>query len=58
MYKTLATQPVGSIACMDDCLAIVDRHDALKKGGSSKTIPFDRIQDVGHREAAGATVKM
>ena len=58
LYKTVEIRPMGTMPgnCEDDCCCIYDTHDVLRKPASSKTIPFEKIQDVRVQDASGAQV--
>ena len=42
--------------CWTDICWKYEQHEALERGGTAKTIPFDKIQDVRVKEARGAEV--
>lgn len=58
MYKEVETRPMGVMPgnCCDQCCCIYGTHDVLRRPASSKTIPFEKIQDVRVQQASGADV--
>ena len=58
MYKTVEIRPMGVMpgSSCDGCCCIYGTHDVLRLPASSKTIPFEKIQDVRVQQASGADV--
>lgn len=59
VYKELVTRPMGAdpANCLPACCCcIYDTHPALRTSKTSKTLPFEKIQDAMVTDAQGATV--
>ncbi len=58
VYKELVTHPMGvnPTNCWQGCCCcIYDTHPALRRSKTSKTLPFEKIQDASVTDAQGAT---